>query len=155
MLGSTYLLLHREYFTLLQALEEVLNILFVLTDSLVYANNDKYPSPVIVFKDISFEGFTSPMWGALPFDKAKIAALTIAKFHAASIYLNENVCITRHTHPLINIHDIIYLVWPLKFKLSSLYQLTIYRLTFFFDFCRVPFYLILMSIFLSRSLVLQ
>lgn len=57
---------------------------------LVYENLTKFPGPVIVLEDVSPEGFTVFEAG-LNLVQVKTVAKRIAQFHAASVYLNENV----------------------------------------------------------------
>lgn len=82
----------RMYTSILPEMERILDqagerITFAPT--LVYQSLNDYPSPIIVLVDVRPEGYVVPPWGVENFDTVKVVAKTIARFHAASLYLLE------------------------------------------------------------------
>lgn len=82
------------YATILPEMERLLRVAgdsTVFAPPLVYQNMHTEKSPVIVLEDISPDGFITFKANVNEWDQVELITQKLAKFHALSMYMNENV----------------------------------------------------------------
>lgn len=88
-LFKTEMRVYKEILPEMQRLLASINDTTTIAPTCVYQSNE--PAPVIIFIDEAPNGFTSYKT-ALTYDQSQVLIERIAKFHACSVYMNQNVC---------------------------------------------------------------